>query len=85
MNSASDLSASIRRELIDIQPRKLAGEWPDTALFTTDLGLDSLDLVEFAARLEQSTGLFIPDEDLAELTCVATVVAYLDSRRVADG
>ena len=77
----ADLVALIRRELSDIRPQKLAGEWSDAARFIDDLGLDSLDLVELVARLEQSTGLYVPDEDLKLLTSVADTAAYVRSRQ----
>lgn len=79
-----DLAALVRGELVDIQPRKLAGDWSDTASFIEDLGLDSLDLVELVARLEQATGLFIPDEDLPRLSSVQATAEYVSDRQAAD-
>lgn len=79
------LAQLIRRELMEIRPGKLSGDWPDTASFTEDLGIDSLDLVELVARLEQAAGLFVPDEDLPRLASVSATVDYIRARQAADG
>jgi acyl carrier protein len=81
MPDADDLRAAIRRELRAIRPEKLPAEWPDDARFREDLGLDSLDLVEMVARLEQQTGLYVPDADLPQLASVAATAAYIEGRR----
>ena len=57
------LIASMREELRRINPQ-LPADWPATALYRSDLDLDSLDLVELVARIEQHYGLLIPDCDL---------------------
>lgn len=46
-----------------------------------DLGLDSLTIVEFFVRLEESSGVRIADEDIAELTTLGDAVEYIDERR----
>ncbi|MBV7295800.1 acyl carrier protein [Corynebacterium sp. TAE3-ERU12] len=46
-----------------------------------DLGLDSLSIVEFFVRLEESSGVRIADEDIADLATLGDVVDYLDARR----
>lgn len=79
------LGASIKRELREIQPLKLPPDWPDDARFVDDLGLDSLDLVEMVAHLEQSTSLFVPDADLSQLTSVTTTIAYVRHRQAESG
>jgi NADH dehydrogenase (ubiquinone) 1 alpha/beta subcomplex 1 len=78
------LPETIKRELRSIQPAKLQADWPDAAHFREDLGLDSLDLVEMVARLEQLTGIFVPDVDLPKLSSVAATAAYLRERFDAD-
>ena len=77
------LRAHIRRELHAIRPRALPATWGDAARFRQDLGLDSLDLVELVARLEQATGLYVPDDDVARLSSVAATLAYVRERRAA--
>jgi acyl carrier protein len=78
------LAAMIRRELCDIRPGKLTADWPDTAAFIEELGIDSLDLVELVSRLEQSSGIYIPDQDIKLLTSVAMTAAYIRARRASD-
>ena len=51
---------------------------PETAW--ADVGLDSLDLAELAARIEQRYRLEIPDEDWRQLGNVAQLTAYLEAR-----
>ena len=48
--------------------------------FAEDLAFDSLDLVEFVARMEQALRMPVPDEDLAGLTSVGQVVDYVMAR-----
>lgn len=79
------LRAMIRRELVEIQPGKLSGDWSDGDAFTDDLGLDSLDLVELVARLEQATGVYVPDADLPHLSCVDATVAHIRRLQAAGG
>ena len=74
------LRALIKRELRSIQPDKLPPDWSDDARYREDLDLDSLDLVEMIARLEQVTGVFVPDPDVPTLTSVAATAAYMHAR-----
>ena len=90
MNAHADLdddaalAAMIRNELTEIKPGKLPGEWSDDAAFTDELGLDSLDLVELVARLEQATGVYVPDEDLPRLTSVSATIAHVRTLQARD-
>lgn len=45
-----------------------------------DLGADSLDMVEIVMGLEDEFDIEIPDEDAANITTVAEVVAYVESK-----
>jgi acyl carrier protein len=45
-----------------------------------DLGLDSLDRVEALLKLEEESGLSVPDEVAEKWKTAADVVAYLASR-----
>ena len=46
-----------------------------------DLGLNSLDLVEFIMALEEETGLDIPDRDAEKLCTVADTIRYLEEHK----
>jgi acyl carrier protein len=52
----------------------------EDASFTEDMGLDSLDLLEFFLRLDEKFGVSLREDDYSELTSVRTVVAFLASR-----
>lgn len=56
---------------------ELAATWPPQARFQADLGLDSLDLVELVARIEQRYGLFIPDADLPQFISLDATLDYI--------
>ena len=48
--------------------------------FMEDMGLDSLELLEFFLRLDEEFGVSLSEDDYSELTSVQTVVAFLESR-----
>lgn len=50
--------------------------------FRDDWGLDSLELVEFVARIEQKFKVIIPDKDLNELFSLNATATYLHSKMV---
>ena len=45
-----------------------------------DLGLDSLDTVELAMKLEEVFGLEIPDEDKEKISTIDGTVDYVDKK-----
>ena len=47
----------------------------------TDLGADSLDLVEIVMKFEEQFGIEINDEDAEKMCNVGEVVDYIQSRR----
>ena len=44
-----------------------------------DLGADSLDVLQLLMTIEETYGIVIPDENLAEFKTVGDIVAYLES------
>jgi NADH dehydrogenase (ubiquinone) 1 alpha/beta subcomplex 1, acyl-carrier protein len=81
MDDEAEFRATIRRELRSIRRDKLPPDWNDDSHFRDDLGLDSLDLVEMVARLEQATGIFVPDEEVAQLESISATVDYVRARQ----
>jgi acyl carrier protein len=77
-----DLLAALREEVRRIKP-ELPAELPSDATFHDDCGLDSLDLAEFAARLEQRFAVMIPDEHLQQLVSLEATEQYLRGRLAA--
>lgn len=69
----------LRNTLHQIKP-SIPSEIPLEDHFKNTWGLDSLDLLEFVARIEQKFSLLIPDEDLEGMINMQAVVQYLDTR-----
>ncbi len=66
-------------ELRAIRP-SLPVALPLTARYTADLNLDSLDLVELVARIEQRYGVKVPDVDLEQFLSLDATLQYLSAR-----
>nr|MDD6336424.1 acyl carrier protein [bacterium] len=45
-----------------------------------DLKADSLDIVQLIMNIEQEFGIEISDEDIAKLSSVGDIVAYIESK-----
>ena len=46
-----------------------------------DLGADSLDILQLLMTIEETYGITIPDESLAEFKTVGDIVTYLESAK----
>ena len=55
-------------------------EVPDTASFAEDLGVDSVDAVEFTLALEREFNVTLPDEIIADVRTVQDVVDLVCQR-----
>lgn len=71
MNELFSLLQQIKPELTEPPPPE--ADW-------AAIGLDSLDLAELAARIEQRFRIEIPDEEWRALGNVAQLTAYLATR-----
>ena len=70
----------LRADMRDIRPA-LPPTWPSHLLFKNDLGLDSLDLVELMARIEQRYQILIEDSDLPLFVSLDAMADYLCARK----
>ena len=61
------------RKVKDTLPADVAGD----ALLTADVGLDSLDVVEFVARVEEHYRVTVPDEDWQQLSTLDRIAEYV--------
>jgi acyl carrier protein len=73
------LIIQLRDELRAIKP-KLPSDMGADDNFRNTWNLDSLELVEFVARLEQQFGIMIPDEDLAQFYSLNAAANYLNAK-----
>ena len=46
----------------------------------TDLGIDSLSMMQIVGEMETELGVMIPDEDLVELTTVGDLCGKVEAR-----
>ena len=60
-----------------------ANKVTDTAKFTDDLGLDSLDAVEVVMAIEDEFAIEIPDAEADKILSVADAVEYISSHPMA--
>lgn len=64
---------AIIREKLGVDEAELI----DTARFSDDLGLDSLDVLETFTTLEKEFDVKIPDEEAEKLATVGSVIDYI--------
>ena len=78
MNTLEILNA-LRSQLVQVKPT-LPADMPAHDAFRQVWSLDSLELVEFVARIEQKFQLIIPDADLELFTDLQSTAGYISSR-----
>lgn len=62
-----------------LQETAPATQWANIATDSSldDAGLDSLDKVTFIMKVEEATGLSIPDDSYDEMDTIDSVIAYV--------
>ncbi len=63
-------------ERLSVQPHRVTPE----ASLVSDLGADSLDVVDLALAVEEAFALEIKDTDYGHLMCIADAAAYIEAR-----
>ncbi len=53
----------------------------ESAVFTTDLGADSLDTVELIMEFEKEFGISIPDDQAEGISSVGDAIAYIEKAK----
>lgn len=74
-------TSEINQQVVDIIVNKLAathGQVTPEANLATDLGADSLDIVELLLEFERVFGISIPEDEAEQIKTVGQVVAYLE-------
>jgi acyl carrier protein len=80
MNTLTNKKSGIAARVKTIIHEKLGVEESalvDTASFSTDLGLDSLDVLEAFMEMEKAFSIKISDEEAEKLTTVGSVIDYI--------
>ena len=57
------------------------GQVTETAVFTTDLGADSLDTVDLIMEFEKVFDLKIPDEEAEKIKTVGDAIAFIEEAK----
>ena len=57
------------------------GQVTETAIFTTDLGADSLDTVDLILEFEKEFDLKIPDEEAEKIKTVGDAIAFIEENK----
>lgn len=80
MNQTTPIISDLQTLLQQVKP-SLPPAFPPSDHFKDDWQLDSLDLVEYIARIEHRFQLPIPDSDLEKLTSIHAIEKYLYQRK----
>ena len=78
MSEARDIAREVKQivaDQLDMDVNDIKVE----STFTTDLGADSLGLVELVLALEEHFHLEIPDEDTEKLLTIGATIEYIRS------
>ena len=78
--SVGDQVKDIIADKLDVARDKVK----DEAVLQTDLGADSLDIVELLMHLEDNFDMKIPDEDAENLKTVGDAIAYIEANTVKE-
>ncbi|ROS21827.1 acyl carrier protein [Cellulomonas sp. PhB150] len=78
----TDVLSRLRTELASVRP-DIAATAPADATLKHDLEIDSLDVLEYVARVEAAFGLVVPDEDWQAVATLDSLAAYVAAHRTA--
>ncbi len=78
MNARSDVLQMFKTVAARVDKR----EFPDVtrASVITQLGIDSLSMMQIVGEMESELGVIIPDEDLVEITTVGDLCSKVEAR-----
>lgn len=77
----SDIFAKIS-QMIKEQMHQEAFEVSEETNLKDELGVDSIDLMEFVVNLEDEFSLEIPDDDIETIEKLGDMVSYLEKRLI---
>ena len=78
MKTQQDLIAMFKQVATEVDKREFRDVTGESII--TDLGIDSLSMMQIVGEMESELGIMIPDEDLVELVTVADLVKVVERR-----
>ena len=78
MNSARDVLSMFKQVAARVDKREFPHVTRDSVI--TELGIDSLSMMQIVGELETELGVMIPDEDLVEITTVGDLCSKVEQR-----
>lgn len=78
MNEKRDLLTMFKDIAARVDKRELSHVSHESVI--TDLGIDSLSMMQIVGEMETELGILIPDEDLVELITVGDLCNKIESR-----
>lgn len=76
----TDIRGTVLAALAEIAPEIEGRRVDDDTNLLDELDLDSMDLVNLVAVLDDRLGIEIPERDYGELSTLGSAVAYLEAR-----
>ena len=77
-NDKQDLLSMFRQVASQVDRREFPPVTPDSVI--SELGIDSLSMMQIVGEMETRLNIMIPDEDLVELVTVADLVKVVETR-----
>ena len=77
MSEIADRVKAIIADNLSVEDDKIT----NGAVFTTDLGADSLDTVELIMAFEKEFGINIPDEEAEKIQTVGDAITYIEAAK----
>ena len=78
MKTQQDLIALFKQVAIEVDKREFRDVTGESVI--TDLGIDSLSMMQIVGEMELRLNIMIPDEDLVELVTVADLLKVVERR-----
>jgi acyl carrier protein len=78
MNTQQDLIAMFKQVATEVDKREFRDVTGESII--TELGIDSLAMMQIVGEMELRLNIMIPDEDLVELVTVADLVKVVERR-----
>ena len=78
MKTQQDLIALFQQVATEVDKREFGNVTGESVI--TDLGIDSLSMMQIVGEMELRLNIMIPDEDLVELVTVADLVKVVERR-----